>query len=295
MPPAQVPAAPIPAPQAPPQQMPPAQAPVAPMPTQQMPPHQALPQQMHTAQMPLQQFPPSYAPPPASGQPKKKRTGLIVGLSIGGAALLAGLAIGVGSMVNSLNTPEEPPSNVAVTTPVIEAEPTDTPAVEVEPTPQDAPDAEHFVHELIGISFDLVDGWDPEESDKYPDEILGLYHDDPDYPFVWIDRYSFISYDIFVENKEAMLEMYTVGLEGTITEYKLEEDITLNGTPWRHIIFVVTDKYGDLYIDLYITDMPNNRGVFMYAIICPMDKPGQTVFPGYDDAYHMFDTLRFIK
>jgi len=92
-----------------------------------------------------------------------------------------------------------------------------------------------------------------------------------------------------------MVDFYVSALEGTLKSITTEENITLNGIPWLHISFIMTDQYGDLFIDYYVTDMPNGRGTFMWAIISPMDSPGQTVFPGYDDAYSMFNSMRFIK
>jgi len=221
---------------------------------------------------------------------------MIVGLSLGGVALIAALAVGGYLLFSGLNQTEEPPNNVAITTPVIENEPTDTPTVEDEPTDTNTTsDYELFVHDLIGISFELVDGWEPEESENYPDEVLGLYHDNPDFAFVWIDRFADIAYEDYIEDRDKMLRLYIDGLEGSLNSIITEENITLHGVSWLHITFTMTDKYGDLYIDYYVTDMPNGRGTFMYAIICPMDSPDQTVFPGYDQAYHMFYTLRFIK
>jgi len=41
--------------------------------------------------------------------------------------------------------------------------------------------------------------------------------------------------------------------------------------------------------------MPNNRGLFLYAVLAPITESGQTEFPEFDAGLKMFDSLKFTK
>jgi len=279
-------------------QMPQQQAYTAPMPQQpsqqpQQPayPAQTAPSQYPPSQMPPSQYPPSQTPYPAPGQqPKKSRKGLIAGIAIGGVALLAALGIGGFFLFNSTSEPDDP------TIPVISTPPVDIdPGNNTDPVTTTPPSSGSYTHDLIGISLDLLDGWEAADSDMYPDEVLGLYHYDYDYAFVWIDRYPNFDAALFTSDQELMLSVYTGGFEGNVTRIITEDDVSINGLSWHHVAFDLTSPDEDFFIDYYVTDMPNNRGVFMYAIICPILSPGQKDHLGYDDAYKMFKSLSFTK
>jgi len=230
----------------------------------------------------------SYPVPGQPSQPKKSRVGLIVGLTVGGVCLIAAFIIGGILIAGSILTPPEP--STVVIEPPVQIDPPSQPG---STTP--ASNTQLYTHDLIGISFELVDGWLVELSDEYPDEVLGIHTPSWSQTYVWIDRYPNVDTTYYMSDQDIMLGVYTNGLSGSVTNIKVEEDIKLNGFSWHHVEFTLSSSNSDSHIDYYLTDMPNNRGVFMYAIISPLNSPSQTDFPGYDDAYAMFDSLRFIK
>jgi len=280
----------VPPQQAQPQQIPPAQMPPAQMPSSQMPTSYTPPPPAGSYQYQQQPMQPQQMPYPAPQQPKKSRVGLIVGLSLGGVLLLAALIIGGVIVINNLIPATiTPPEYLDIDPP----QQTDPP--EQTGSTSTVSGAETYTHDPIGISFMLADGWFVEESPNFPDEVLGIHTSTAKDTYVWIDRYPGIDAAYYTSDKDIMLGVYTGGLSGTVTEITLEEDIKVNGVSWHHVEFILTSSIESSSIDYYITDMPNNRGVFMYAIISPITSSNQTVFPGYDDAYDMFKSLRFTK
>ena len=218
---------------------------------------------------------------------KKKNTGRTVGIVIGVIFLLAALVVGGLYFVNHLSQPSSP------STPVVEP---GGPVEPVEPVVPVVPsDPNFYSNDKIGISLTLEKGWEAVESDDYPSEVLGIYSDNSNDAVVWIDRYPQFNLEDFEYDTIGWLSLYADENEGATFKIITDEEVRHDGLTWRHVVFTATDTINEVYVDLYLTDMPDKRGLFLYAVIAPLNNSGQTVFPGLDSGLKMFESLQFTK
>ncbi|MCL1897011.1 MAG: hypothetical protein FWG03_10765 [Clostridiales bacterium] len=157
------------------------------------------------------------------------------------------------------------------------------------PDDEDGADAAAYVNDPLGVSIMIPEGWSTSESETYPDELLGLYYRD-DEICVWIDRYPKIEVEQYRSGKYDMFTTYEAGLDGEVKEITLEEEVEKDNGTWYRTVFILKTGQGDQYIDLYMTDMPNGRGAFLYAVITSAAGGSH---PAYKEALEMLDSLRF--
>jgi len=151
-----------------------------------------------------------------------------------------------------------------------------------------------YTNNQIGISFTLAETWSIEESTNYPSEVLGILSKTYD-ASVWIDRFPGTRASDYTKNTETMFGVYTHGFDGTVTKITKEEDIEHIGLTWHHAVCTMVCDEGSIMIDFYITDMPNGRGAFMFAILILEDQPLSDRLASHEQALAMFDTLRFTR
>ena len=159
------------------------------------------------------------------------------------------------------------------------------------PTPGNNNELVIYTNNEIGISIVMPDTWEAIESAKYPDEVLGLYPLVDSGTRVWIDRYPTLTVEDFHARIPGIFTIYTAGQTATFNIVSQCVEV-INGTDWQLVIFTITDYADDLFVELYVTDMPNQRGLFMYAVIMPLHSNDYT-----DNriGLEMLDSLIFIK
>ena len=164
----------------------------------------------------------------------------------------------------------------------------DEPGDDITQNKKDEPDV--YNNALIGISLVVAEDWEVVESDVYPDEVLGLNYIGDVGMSIWIDRYPGVDVELFTGGSNDMFTTYKAGLGGEVSEILHEEVLENNSGTWKRTVFILTVNEGDLYIDFYIADMPNDRGVLLFAVITPVFE-GE--LPVYEEALDMFYSLRF--
>ncbi|MCL1847846.1 MAG: zinc-ribbon domain-containing protein [Coriobacteriia bacterium] len=263
------------------QAYPPPQAPYPAM-TQPYPPAAQSPYTQQQSPYAQQQSPyaqqqtpyPAYGQPYATEPQPKKKTGLVIGLVVGAVALIA-LVIGGFFLISNLLNPD---------TPVIEKK---DPPITQSPTA--------YKNDLIGISIEIPNDWEAVEGVMYPDEVLGIYSLYSDDDFIWIDRYAEINYKDYMRDYFDF-SIYTGGLGGKISKMIVDsEKEVINGVTWERYCFILDCGDEEFFIDLYITQMPNDRGVFNYAAIHLLGSNGQQDLNAYAETMMMLESLRFIR
>jgi len=152
-----------------------------------------------------------------------------------------------------------------------------------------------YVNDGIGISFTLAKGWEVRESSGYPDLMLDVSCDADSKTYIWIDRWPGESLKDFYADKTGYLEAYSSGSSAVKITVVSETEVKQGGLTWQRIDFEVKDPGDDHYVSLFITDMPNNRGLFMFAVVTPLKQIGQTSSPYYQEGLKMFESLKFTK
>jgi len=223
---------------------------------------------------------------------KKKRTGLVVGLIVGFVALILVVG-GILVFTDVINLASDPP--VVIEGPGQTTDPGNTgPGTTGPGTTDPVITGTTYTNSKMGISFSLAKGWEAYESNSIPDEVMDLFSSD-DGTYVWIDRWPKDSVKTFNASKMEWLEDYSSGNSAVSIKIVSETEIKRDGLTWQRIDFAVTDPGDDHYVTLFLTDMPDNRGLFMFAVITPLKKTGQTDSPYYKEGIWMFESLKFTK
>jgi len=222
---------------------------------------------------------------------KKKKTGLIVGLSIGAVLLVIIIGGGIFFALQALNNNDDPPG--ISQGPGQTTDPGNTGPGTTDPVITGTP----YTNSQMGISFTLAKGWEAYESSSMPSEVMDIFSED-DGTYIWIDRWPEESVKTFNADKTEWLKEYSFDSSAAQIKIVSETEIKRDGLTWQKIDFEVTDPKkpeNDHYITIFITDMPNKRGLFMFAVITPLKKTGQTDSPYYKEGIWMFESLKFTK
>ena len=153
----------------------------------------------------------------------------------------------------------------------------------------------YYYHDPVGITFVLADGWEVIENANYHDEILEIQTDNSDITQVWIDRYPQYSFDEYFNTMDDPFGIYITAYRAKLDQILLSETVYINERPWLHAFAKLSSAEGNYIVEVYVTDMPNDNGVFFYAIISEVDAPEQAETPARDDAIEMLYTLEFTK
>ncbi|MCL1847845.1 MAG: hypothetical protein FWF91_07775 [Coriobacteriia bacterium] len=151
-----------------------------------------------------------------------------------------------------------------------------------------------YVNDPIGISMSIPDEWSAADSEGLPDEILRMRYEEYEGTSIWIDRYPSARLTDYVSRNEMFLP-YERGLVGTVTDIELQETVGINDKSWERYAVILNASGEIYYIDLFLTDAPNNRGVVSYATVISLTGAGGTDLPGYEDAILMLQTLDFTR
>jgi len=155
-----------------------------------------------------------------------------------------------------------------------------------------------YVNDAIGMSIVLAPGWEAYESERYPDEVLTIFPEDLlDETVIWIDRYPTLTANAILRDSKTFLPRYTTS-DNTNAKYQIIEQSEIteieNGSQAWYKIDLVTECDNDLCsVSLYFTDMPSNRGVFIYAILTPADSRGNFPTDDLKPFEAMFETIKF--
>ena len=209
--------------------------------------------------------------------------------------LVAILAVGIFVVYNYFSQPANPPVNnpPVVVTP-------DDPTVGNPTNPNNVfyDDYGVYHNNLIGISLVVPEGWTLEESRGYPDEVLTGIYGKGDYVVFWIDRYPSNDMNDLMDKLDSQLALYTYSDDPVVVEVIYTEDVIIKDRTWLHISFTVTSSDGVVsLVELYAIDMPNNRGLFLYALMAwPTDDAYQDYHnDGLLDGMQILKDLEFTK
>jgi hypothetical protein len=191
------------------------------------------------------------------GGPKKKKTGMIIGIIAGAGVIVSGVifaillatgTISFGDNSNNSNNGNNGSSGAASQAP-------------------------NYTNADMGLAFYVPSNWYTSESTNMPDEVMEvLPNDNIDIgQFIWIDRF----YDRTVaEYKSAsnFLTLYAYGTDGEgVNALSSVSSVIINGHSWDVVEFSATNGTQTDYGRLYMTDMPNNQGLLLVALLIPWD------------------------
>lgn len=222
---------------------------------------------------------------------KKKRVGLVIGIVVGSffglvLIVLLGLFI-LGTVIQHSDLTSD-------TNPTESTEP--AAGTSVSENPEVKPG--YYYNDPIGFSLKLDSDWAIRDNEKDPDRSM-LFGYRPRNGVVitqiLVNRYPGYDREYFIGDNNNIFANYLHAFDSIISSNIFQEEVVINNRTWTHAMAFMTSSDQRYYVELYITDMPNDRGVFTYAIIVNASKPGPPELPGVDSAKEMLVSLYFIK
>jgi hypothetical protein len=152
-----------------------------------------------------------------------------------------------------------------------------------------------YTNDGMGISLTLLDDWKLYESDTLPNELLTIAPVNNEEAFVWIDRYPNLTVQDFLDEKGDWLAAYSLGAGEATTLILSEDTVEQKGITWSETRFNVTNDDERHSVVLYVADMPNEKGLLMYAVFAPVDTAEKQEHAALVDGLAMFKTLDFLS
>lgn len=169
-------------------------------------------------------------------------------------------------------------------------------------TPGTTDDANVYKNDIIGIRFVVPEGWHIfEESTMQEEMLFGAYSSGSTVRFR-IDRFPENNLNDFNAVVEEILPYFSFGTQPGVPVVTKTEVIVINGQTWKNYYFTVLVGEGDdvteiTIVDLFVTDMPNDRGLFIFAVqsLYYTDNHFNTDNPGFDSGREIVQSLEFTK